>query len=287
MNNNRITVRSVSWLLLLVSSLHIILLFVLDTLFTFFPIGTTPEWLASLVTQIFCVALPTFYFLRTASPNVHQVLRIKPLRPDCAIIIALAGFCMQMVAKIVNLPMQIILDSNTTSVHQNVFVSILTVALLPAIFEELLMRGVVLNAFRRCNRRRAIVASAFLFALLHLDLGQFVGYFVLGIFFAYVVIRTGSIYAGIIAHFFNNLSGIIWGIFYQSAILHDRIVLIVVLLGLLALMGLILVRLLHSITDVEDDYQPMRGSLTGFPNFPVLLLMLVFIVDNFILPNLI
>lgn len=284
---NRITVRSVSWLLLLVSSLHIILMFVMNVLFTFFQVDRTPEWLASLVTQILCVALPTLYYLRSASPNVHQVLRIKPLRPDCAIVVALAGLCMQMVAKVVNLPMQMWLGSEVEPVNQNVFVSILTVALLPAIFEELLMRGVVLNAFRRSNRRQAILASAFLFALLHLDMGQFVGYFVLGVFFAYVVIRTGSIYAGIIAHFFNNLSGIIWGLIYQSAMDHGRIALIVVLLILLSVMGLILVRLLRTITDVEDDYQPMRGSLTGFPNLPVLLLILVFVIDSFVLPNLI
>lgn len=284
--NNRITVRNVSWLLLLVSTLHIIVLFVLDTLFTFFS-GKTPEWLASLVTQILCVALPTLYYLRSASPNVHQVLRIKPLRPDCAIVVAFAGFCMQMVAKVVNLPVQLMLKSEVNVINQNVFVSILTVALLPSIFEELLMRGVVLNAFRRSNRRRAMFASAFLFALLHLDIDQFLGYFVLGIFFAYVVIRTGSIYAGIIAHFFNNLSGIIWSLFYQSAMDHGRVALIVILLVALSVMGLILVRLLRSITDVEDDYQPVRGALTGFPNLPVFLLILVFIIDSFILPKLI
>ncbi len=285
--NNRITVRSVSWLLLLVSSLHIILMFVLKVLFTFFQVEQPPEWLSSLVTQILCVALPTLYYLRSASPNVHQVLRIKPLRPDCAIVAALAGFCMQMVAKVTNLPLQMLLGTETEPVNQNIFVSILTVALLPAIFEELLMRGVVLNAFRRANRRRAMVASAFLFALLHLDMSQFVGYFVLGLFFSYVVIRTGSIYAGIIAHFFHNLSGIIWGLIYQSAMDHGRIALIVILLVLLSAMGLILVRLLRSITDVEDDYQPTRGALTGFPNLPVLLLMVVFVIDSFILPKLI
>ena len=63
--NNRITVRSVSWLLLLVSSLHIILMFVLKVLFTFFQVEQPPEWLSSLVNFI---------------PNFLLVLRVRAIK---------------------------------------------------------------------------------------------------------------------------------------------------------------------------------------------------------------
>lgn len=82
-----------------------------------------------------------------------------------------------------------------------VFVS----ALLPAICEELLFRGVILNGLRtRFNDIASVFLSATMFALMHQNLQQLVYPFILGTVMGWIALRTGSIVPSIIVHFINN-----------------------------------------------------------------------------------
>jgi len=80
------------------------------------------------------------------------------------------------------------------------------VALLPAVGEELLFRGVVQRIFTRMtkNHHWGIWISALLFSALHM---QFYGFFpraLLGALFGYLLVWSGSLWIPIIAHFINN-----------------------------------------------------------------------------------
>lgn len=78
-------------------------------------------------------------------------------------------------------------------------------ALLPAICEELIFRGMVLSGLRKSlSDGKAIVLSALLFALMHGSLQQLIYPFILGMILAWVVVRTGSTFASMIVHFVNN-----------------------------------------------------------------------------------
>ena len=85
--------------------------------------------------------------------------------------------------------------------------SIFTMAVIPAITEELLFRGVVLHGLRsRFNDMSAILLSGLMFALMHTNLQQFIYPFILGSIMGWLVLRTGSIVSSIIVHFINNLT---------------------------------------------------------------------------------
>jgi membrane protease YdiL (CAAX protease family) len=79
-----------------------------------------------------------------------------------------------------------------------------TVAVMPAICEELLFRGVVLNGLKHLGAVPAVVLSAALFMLFHQNPQQVIHQFVLGLILGYVVLRTGSIWTGVLVHFTNN-----------------------------------------------------------------------------------
>lgn len=87
--------------------------------------------------------------------------------------------------------------------------SVLLFALVPAIVEELLFRGVILQGLRKFGDKIAIVLSALMFALIHFAAEQFVLPFIFGMIMAYVVIKTGSILSSIIIHFTSNLVSLI------------------------------------------------------------------------------
>lgn len=84
-------------------------------------------------------------------------------------------------------------------------VTLVCFALLPAIYEELIFRKLILQFLRnRFSDLAAILLTSLLFAVFHLNVLQGITTFVFGIFLAIVAIRTGSVILCIYSHFLNN-----------------------------------------------------------------------------------
>jgi len=79
-----------------------------------------------------------------------------------------------------------------------------SIVLVPAFLEEMVFRGIVLQPLRRFGDSFAIVISAIIFSLAHLNIYQIPNAFVMGLILGYFVVRSGSLWAGIIIHFANN-----------------------------------------------------------------------------------
>lgn len=85
-------------------------------------------------------------------------------------------------------------------------VNLLMIAVIAAIGEELIFRGILVKLFHEWTGSNflAVFIPAFIFSALHL---QFYGFFprlVLGMFLGYLFIWTGSLYVPVIIHFINN-----------------------------------------------------------------------------------
>lgn len=85
------------------------------------------------------------------------------------------------------------------------FANIAILALLPAISEELIYRGIILNGLRRFGAIKAVFFSALIFAFAHGSLMQFFYQLILGIVLGFVLVKTGSLIASMVVHFLNNL----------------------------------------------------------------------------------
>lgn len=73
--------------------------------------------------------------------------------------------------------------------------------------EEPLFRGLIVGGFAlRYGARKAILLSALLFALIHLNPWQLPTALAAGLFLGWLVLRTGSLWPGVLAHAFNNLA---------------------------------------------------------------------------------
>lgn len=90
-------------------------------------------------------------------------------------------------------------------------INVLMIAVLPAIGEELLFRGVLLRVFREWfkNTAIAVVVSAILFSALHFQFYGFIPRFLLGVFLGYLFVWSGSLWVPIIVHFINNAMAVI------------------------------------------------------------------------------
>jgi len=86
-----------------------------------------------------------------------------------------------------------------------------SLAIIPAVCEELFFRGMLLSALRsRITARQAVVVSAVAFAVFHvivletLAVERFFPSLLLGLVLGWVCVRTGSLFPGILLHAANN-----------------------------------------------------------------------------------
>ena len=97
-----------------------------------------------------------------------------------------------------------------TLVNSNSFwlmsLNVVTIALIPAISEELIFRGVFQKIFVNLFKSGhiAIWFTAFIFSTLHFQFFGFIPRFILGLVFGYLFFLSGTLWLPIISHFINN-----------------------------------------------------------------------------------
>ncbi len=88
------------------------------------------------------------------------------------------------------------------------FLALFVMAIMPAIGEEIFMRGTVFPGLATRNVWFGVLMSGLFFSLMHANPVQTVHQFGLGVVLALVVALSGSIWASVIIHFFNNFISI-------------------------------------------------------------------------------
>ncbi|NPA33666.1 MAG: CPBP family intramembrane metalloprotease [Chlorobi bacterium] len=106
-------------------------------------------------------------------------------------------------------------DASQASMWQ----TILLMAVLPAVAEELIFRGTFLKYLHETTNtvHFAVFLTAFLFALLHFSVTQFIPIFVMGLVLGYLYIYSGTIWIPIIVHsLFNSVPVVIHFLYRQG-----------------------------------------------------------------------
>lgn len=97
-------------------------------------------------------------------------------------------------------------------------IGLLVIAVLPAIGEELVFRGIGQRMFQGLTRspHAGIWIAAFLFSFIHLQFYGFFPRFLLGVLFGYLYYWSGNLWYPIFAHFVNNGFTLIMLYLYQQ-----------------------------------------------------------------------
>jgi len=103
-------------------------------------------------------------------------------------------------------------------------VNLLMIAIIPAIGEEMLFRGILQRLFSEWfrNIHMAILFTAFIFGAVHLQFYGILPRMILGILFGYLFYWTGSLWLPIFAHFLNNGSAVIVSFFISRNIVKQE-----------------------------------------------------------------
>lgn len=84
------------------------------------------------------------------------------------------------------------------------------VAVFPAVFEELAMRGIVMGELLPFGKGFALITSGLLFALMHMNPIQLPFAFIAGVAMGYAALYSGSLRVSVAVHFTNNFLSVLF-----------------------------------------------------------------------------
>ncbi len=163
------------------------------------------------ITPFLCSFLPGLFYFIVTRDNLKETLSIKRLSIKNFFLIVLMAFLMQPAASFIAALSSVFFDNTVSSVMTSIsetppFTLIFVVAFLPAVFEELMYRGIILSGCKNAGVVQSAVISGLFFGIMHLNCNQFFYAFLLGVILGLFVIYTGSIFASMTAHFVINAS---------------------------------------------------------------------------------
>jgi len=185
-----------------------------------------------LMTQYGLILVPVLFYILANRLDIKSVLRINRIKIGHAGLIAIMSVPAYFAAVMLNTVLLFFLQyigeipNQQIPVPQNVselVIGLLIIGLTPAICEEMLHRGVMLSAYENRGSLKAVVITAIFFGVFHFDISNFLGPVFLGLLIGYYVIRTNSIFAGILAHFLNNTISEFLQFFFRDIGKPDRI----------------------------------------------------------------
>ncbi|MDR0406209.1 MAG: CPBP family intramembrane metalloprotease [Clostridiales bacterium] len=214
-----VTFRGVKWLLLFVFYLQFLVPVFLEWCWSKVSAQPLPEEVYMIAVQLFAVALPCAVFLYLYSAKPPETLGLRKITAEQGVVCVLLGAAAQPLASLLNIPALLYIGAKTGGLPEaavgtpqnaaQLAIALAVVALLPAIFEELLMRGIVLTATRNNGYRASLLIGGLYFALLHNQAENIAGHLFLGILLCYLVWMTRSVFAGMLAHFSFNAFGML------------------------------------------------------------------------------
>jgi len=167
------------------------------------------------VSSIVLILVPAIIYILVTKGNFKQVLRLNKLSLKQIIItIAIAIICIPLsmclsVIGVMFFKNNIGAFMSTVSTSSPLIIMLLLMAVMPAIIEEISLRGVVLWGYNGQSKIKAALFTGVFFGIMHLDGHQFLGAAVLGFIMAYLVRITNSIFSSMMIHFIVNASSVI------------------------------------------------------------------------------
>lgn len=172
----------------------------------------TSDWFlyASFLIPQIAFACIVFFFIKSGQVNVKETFKVSRLKYFILAIVLQIGLLslselntwfLRLLGGIGYDEQEILIPSMDGFGFVGV---LLVIAVFPAVFEEIVFRGLVLKGLKECKELVAVLVCGALFALYHQKPEQTVYQFCCGVAFALVALRSGSILPTVVAHFLNN-----------------------------------------------------------------------------------
>lgn len=258
------------------------------------------NYLILIINQFYFILFPVLLYLVVKKIDIKEALKINKFRVLPGVLILLISIPAYMGASSLNVLIVYILQSTGYALGESlpapqsfgdIILAILVVAVSPAICEEILHRGVLLKAYESRGSISAVVISSILFGIFHFDVKNLTGPIFLGMLIGYYVIRTDSIFAGMLAHFANNLLSVLvqyfsrsWAGIGDSAMITEDQFIAVATFGIICFVVMaFLLFCFHKTTRGRCELKPSRTSIikditSVVRHWPVFMSLLLYVL---------
>jgi hypothetical protein len=167
-----------------------------------------PVWLTYFLSEGLLL-LPAVIYVLVFRINIVKCMPYRKLNIGNCILSLLIGYAL--------IPLVLFISSLTMLFSQNYIndsvegltaypylIQLLIIAVLPAVVEEFVFRGLLYHSYRKNGILPAALLSGLLFGLMHFNINQCCYAFVMGVVFALMVEVTGSMLSSMLAHFALN-----------------------------------------------------------------------------------
>lgn len=205
--------RRANWVFL-ITILSSLLAAVLAALF--FPWVADSLLSANLLTEL-AVVVPGLIFVLASRERMFSFLGFHKMKIGSVFMVGLFTFLSMPLITLMNVFSQIWVENETVAMMESYNVGnmpfwqmFLSLAVIAPLFEEVICRGIFYRSYRRSGSAfKAMLLSALLFALLHMNFNQAAYAFVMGIMAVLLVEATGSLWSSVIYHGLINASSCI------------------------------------------------------------------------------
>ena len=196
------------------------------------------EWIFDIVTYVISIVVPFGIYMLCMRMPLSVALPFKKPKTDMAIGGILISLGMSILASYAVSFIQIALGEVGIGITMNEYETpetvpglvlyVIFLAIIPAFFEEIAFRGILMQSLRRFGDGFALVVSALAFGIFHFNLIQMPYSFIMALCMGYFVMRTGSLWVTIIIHLINNGVAVVFEFLYphlteKAAYLTDAI----------------------------------------------------------------
>lgn len=119
-------------------------------------------------------------------------------------------------------------------------ISLISLAVIPAIGEELIFRGVIFNSLRQKGTLFAVIISSLFFTLFHFNISQLFYPFLFGLILGFMYSKTNNLITTILIHFINNAINISIQYFLGTTLFKPTTLnLIIMIIGVIIFIGIL------------------------------------------------
>lgn len=199
--------KKVNWIFLIVVLFNITTIVLLSVLYPVFQLGMVPN----LILSQLIVLLPAAIGVLLAKENPIKLAGFHKIKMSSVFMIILFTFLCMPLITLINAISMLFVDNAVASMSSDILEApfmamFLLMGILGPLNEELVCRGIFYQSYKRSGTMlQAMLLSAMLFALMHMNFNQAAYAFVIGMIAVLLVEATGSLWSSVLLHVTINM----------------------------------------------------------------------------------
>ncbi len=217
--------------------------------------------LEKILIYIVIFLLPIIVYLRTNKYKASKALKLRHFKVKYLPFVFLLGISVSVICALINMGSAAILSSigvpvgetsTVTFSSDSILVIVIANVIMPALCEELLLRGITLSEYEKYGVAISVIMTSVVFSLFHGSVVTMPSLFLAGACYAVITFLFNSVYPAIICHIINNAIAVY--ISYNSdflAYLAQDVIFIIIVIAVLFIILYITLKLAE---DVIEDF---------------------------------